>query len=253
MKNLLSAVVLTKNEENKIAGCLKSLSFCDELIIIDDFSTDNTLLKVKKFKKIKIFSRRLMIDFAAQRNFGLNKAAGDWILFVDADETVSQNLKAEILERIKGANGKINGFYLKREDIFLGRRLKFGETDQIRLLRLAKKNKGRWTGRVHETWKVEGRTDFLINPLLHYSHEDISSMMTKINNYSSYVAQSWKEQGRGMTFGEIILYPSAKFFLNYMLNLGFLDGSPGFIMAAMMSFHSFLARSKLYLLNRQNA
>ena len=125
---MISAVVLAKNEEKNIEECLKSLKWCDEIIIVDDYSEDGTLKKVQssKFKvqndsprgeagksKLKIFKRRLDNDFAGQRNFGLEKASGDWVLFVDADERVNGQLRSEIGWRVTRYGLRVNGFNLK--------------------------------------------------------------------------------------------------------------------------------------------
>src|SRR5438874_1189231 len=96
----LSAVVLTKNEEKNIDRCLKSLQFCDEVVVIDDSSIDESLEKAKKYAHMKILEHQLKGDFAAARNFGMEKASGDWVLFVDADEEVSEELKNEIQSQI---------------------------------------------------------------------------------------------------------------------------------------------------------
>ncbi len=134
---MISAVILTKNEEKNIQRCIKSLQWCEEIIIIDDYSIDNTLSKVKG---CKVFKRKLNGNFAAQRNFGLSKAKGDWVLFIDADEVVTKELQKEIVTRIKYSER--NGFYVKRKDIFLGRELNYGETGNTKLLRLSKRNSG---------------------------------------------------------------------------------------------------------------
>ncbi|MBM3284233.1 glycosyltransferase family 2 protein, partial [Candidatus Gottesmanbacteria bacterium] len=202
--------------------------------------------------------RHLEGDFASQRNYGLSKAKGDWVLFVDADEIVSKELASEIKYRLfrlgksfsgqaKSLSNQVTGFYLKRLDYFLGQWLRYGETGSIRLIRLARREAGTWKGRVHEHWGIEGKVGQLNNPLLHYSHKNISLFLKKINRYTDIVAQYWKEQGREITFWQILLYPLGKFIHNYLVRRGFLDGVPGLIMALMMSFHSFLTRGKLWL------
>ena len=256
---MISAVVLTKNEEENIESCLKSLDWCDEIIIVDDYSKDNTLVRIKglgfrvkgKEGKIKIFKRHLNGDFGAQRNFGLEKAKGEWVLFIDADEGVSEGLQDEILKQVQddlntSVRDQIKGYLIKRKDFFLGKWLNYGETSTVRLIRLAKKGGGNWVGKVHEEWKIEGKIIELNEPILHYPHPTNSSFLEKINKYTDIVAQYWLEQGRLISNWEIIFYPAGKFLQNYILRLGFLDGIPGLIMAAMMSFHSFLARGKLW-------
>lgn len=246
----ISAIILTRNEEKNIERCLESLSWCDEVIIIDDYSEDNTLsaesYSISRLPlNIKIFKRHLNNDFAAQRNYGLEKTRGEWVLFVDSDEVITKELQQEIITKIKQSESV--GFYLKRKDYFLGKWLQYGETNTVKFLRLARKNAGRWQGRVHEVWKIEGEVRELENPILHYPHESISQFLSKINHYTDLVAQYWKEEGRVVHVWEIIVYPVGKCIQNYILRLGFLDGMPGLILALMMSFHSFLSRSKYWL------
>lgn len=241
---MISALILTKNEEKNIKRCLNSLVWCDEIIIIDDFSTDRTDQVAKK-SGAKVYKRHLGDDFAAQRNFGLSKAKNEWIFFIDADEIVTSALRDEIKEKIKESD--IDGFYLKREDYFFGRVLHYGEAGNVKLLRLAQKNSGVWKRKVHEVWKVKGKISELNNPIIHYSHLTISDFISDINKYSTIHASENKRERKKYNFLFIIFHPIGKFFVNYFLKLGFLDGKQGFIMALMMSFHSFLSWSKLWM------
>lgn len=242
---MISAVVLTKNEEKNLSDCLESIKWCDEIVIIDDNSTDKTIDIAKKFNA-KIFTHSLDNNFASQRNFGLEKAQGDWVLFIDPDERVTPELKDEIKKQLIFATS--SGYLLKRNDFYGGGWLKHGETSKTRLLRLAKKNSGKWVRPVHEVWQVKGKTSEFINPLIHYPHSTISEFLSSINVYSSLHAKELKESGAKPSLGRIIFNPLAKFIQNYFFRLGFLDGMPGVIMAFMMSFHSLLARAKLYFL-----
>lgn len=248
-----SVVILTKNEENNILDCLETLSEVDEIIIVDDNSSDRTLELVRnlKKKKIKICQNFLDSDFSKQRNFGLSKAKNDWVLFVDADERVSPELSNEIKSVVSGQLSDVSGFFIKRVDVMWGRKLKHGETGNMKLLRFAKKGTGKWTGRVHEVWDVKGVTSELKNELIHYPHPTIREFLGEINMYSAIKAEELHRSGVKVSFLSIIIYPKAKFVVNYLLKLGFLDGLPGFIMALMMSFHSFLVRSKLWQLNQK--
>lgn len=250
---MLSAVLIVKNEEQKVERAIQSLSFCDEIVIVDDHSNDNTVKIIRRIDPgAKIVERALNNDFSTQRNFGLSLAKGDWILFVDADEIVTSELAKEIKKNLKVAELKgVKGYYLKRKDFFLGRWLNHGENGNIKLLRLAKKDAGRWEGKVHEEWKIKGKTEILNNYLLHYSHDNLSELTQKISFYSTIRAQELLHQGEKSSWLEIICYPIGKFLLNYFWRLGLLDGMPGLLMAIEMSFHSFLVRSKLYLLTRQ--
>lgn len=252
----LSAVVLTKNEEKNIERCLKSLDFCDEIIVIDDYSTDNTKNQISKIKNqndklnIKIIEKHLNNDFAAQRNFGLNKASNEWILFIDADEEISGNLKLEI-ENLKF---NFDAYYLKRRDYFWNQELKYGEVKKVReqgIVRLVKKNSGTWMGTVHEVFHTANKVGQINSFLNHYPHPTLKEFINDINNYSSIRAEELFNRGTKTNILEIIFFPMLKFIYNYFLNLGFLDGSAGFTYAFMMSFHSFLVRAKLYQLTNK--
>jgi len=242
---MISAVVLSHNDEKTIIACLESLSWCDEIIIVDDFSVDKTIDIAKKLGA-RVCQRHLANDFAAQRNFGLTHAKGEWVLFVDSDEVVSEALQNEIKESIEAA--KCNGFYLKRRDFIFGRYLRHGETNRVRLLRLAKKEAGDWMRPVHEIWNIEGDAGELSTPLEHFPHQNVAQFLEEINRYSTLNARYLFTQKIGVTWWQVVGYPVGKFFLNYFLYLGFLDGTAGATIAILMSFHSFLVRAKLWQL-----
>lgn len=134
----LTAVVITKNEERNIERCLKSLSFADEVLLIDDYSTDRTVEIAKRFGA-KVYKRHLNGDFASQRNFALLKAKNDWVFFVDADEVVPEETRLEIVSKIENPLLKEVGYFIKRDNYFLGKKLKHGEASSVSILRLAKK------------------------------------------------------------------------------------------------------------------
>ncbi len=240
----ISAVVLTKNEEKNIKGCLKSLDFCDEMIVVDDFSPDRTR-EIAREHGARVFQRRLAGDFASQRKLGLRKAKNDWVLFIDADERISPALAGEILN-YESRIMNYDGFYFKRRDFFLGCWLKHGETSRVRLLRLARKNSGRWQGRVHETWQVKGKIGDLEEPLLHYPHPSLTEFLEKINHYTSLRAREEKN----FFWSQLFFYPLLKFSQNYFFRLGFLDGWAGLMMAWLMSFHSLVVRVKTWEKNQ---
>jgi glycosyltransferase involved in cell wall biosynthesis len=243
---MISVVVLTKNEEKNLQECLESIKWCDEILVIDDNSTDKTTEIAKKFGA-KVFTHSLDNNFAQQHNFALRWVQGQWVLFVDADERVTPALRAEI-SNLQLPNSNYDGFYLKRQDFFGGRALKHGETAKVRLLRLGRKGKGEWKREVHEVWEIKGKVGELKNPLLHYPHQSLSDFIEHINFHSTLHAQALKKEGVKPSLFRIIFYPKAKFLQNYIFRLGFLDGTAGIIVALMMSFHSFLANAKLYFL-----
>jgi glycosyltransferase involved in cell wall biosynthesis len=244
---MISAIVLTKNSEKTIARTLESLSFADEIVVIDDLSNDATIQIVKNYTRA-IYSHALVNDFSSQRNFALKKAKGEWVFFVDSDEVVPKPLAKEI-QRITHTPLPVTsavGYYIKRLDCMWGKTLLHGETGSVRLLRLARKDKGIWKHRVHEVWHIQGKIHDLHHPLLHYPHPDVAQFLSKINMYSTLVADEYFERKVSCPSWEIIVYPLAKFIRNYILHVGFLDGMPGLLVSIMMSFHSFLVRGKLY-------
>lgn len=243
----ISAIVLTKNSEKTLAGCLATLKWCDEIIVIDDNSIDNTLEIAQKYTK-KVLRHSLNNNFSRQRNFGLEKATGEWVLFVDSDEVVTPSLRDEICKNVNMQKSKYNGFYIKRVDYMWGKKLEHGEAGNIWLLRLAKKNFGKWEGSVHELWQVSGNNGRLSGVLDHFPHPTVSSFLFKINYYSTLRAQELYKKNTLVKWYDVILYPKAKFWVNYIVKLGFRDGIPGFLVAVLMSFHSFLVRGKLWQL-----
>lgn len=243
---MISAVILTKNEEKHIIDCIESLSFCDEILVIDDNSQDLTVDVAKK-AGAHIYQHQLENNFASARNFGLEKAKGEWVLFVDADERLSKALQNEIIYAVS-KNDDVDGYFLMRQDYFHGKKLQFGETAQVRLLRLAKKGKGIWRGTVHEVWNIKGKTAQLETPLDHNPHESINDFLLSINFYTDLRAKELFHQGVTVKWFDLILYPKVKFIQNYIFKMGFRDGVEGMIMALMMSFHSFLVRGKLWQL-----
>lgn len=242
----ISAVVLTKNEERNIKACLDSLSFCDEVIVIDDESSDQTL-DIAKRHGANVFTRLINGDFSAQRNYALEKAKGEWVLFVDADERVSKTLKKEIKKAVSSLFG-FSGYYIVRRDILWGRELRHGEVGNAKFIRLAKRNAGVWIGKIHERWNVHGKISSLNGLLRHFPHQSITEFLNDINYYTNIRAKELSIQGIQIYWASIIFYPLGKFFINYVFRLGFLDGISGFIVAMMMSLHSFLVRGKLWLL-----
>jgi len=238
----ISAVVLASNEEKNIRKCLQNLKWCNEILVIDDYSKDKTVQIAKK-EGAKVFKRKLNNNFALQRNYGLSKTKSEWVLFIDADEVATKSLRDEIL------NLKFNiydGFFIKRKDYFLRKEIKYGEVGKIRLLRLGKKKQGKWKRMVHEYWSVKGKVGELKNPLLHFSHPTISEFIEDINKYSNLHAKELKKEKKKSNLFKIVIWPVGKFIYNYFFELGFLDGKEGFIIGVMMSFHSFLAWSKIW-------
>lgn len=245
---MITAVVLARNEEKNIVDCLESISFCDEILLIDDNSSDRTV-EIGRKLGARIVKRALNKDFSAQRNFALSIAKNDWILFVDADERVTKNLQKEINDFI--IESKNDAAFIKRVDFIWGKQLMYGETGNVKFLRLGKRQAGEWIGRIHEEWRVTQNIGSLKNSLYHFPHQSIGDFLKEINYYTDIRAIDLHAVGMKVKWHSLILYPGGKFFANFFIKLGFLDGIYGLMFAIMMSFHSFLVRGKLWMLNQK--
>ncbi|CAN5195030.1 glycosyltransferase family 2 protein [soil metagenome] len=246
---MISSVVLVKNQAEQLKKCLESLTFSDEIIVIDDYSTDNSADVAEKLGA-KVYKRNLNDDFAQQRNFGMGKAKNEWIFFIDADEIVSQELAIEMYQQTSQFLTELNGYYVKRRDYMFSKLLRFGDAGNTKLLRLAKKTKGEWTGKVHERWNIVGEKGILNAPLNHYPHQSVKEFLFEVNFYSTLRAKELHQKNVKARPYEIIFYPVGKFLVNYFIKLGFLDGVAGIISALIMSFYSFLVRGKLWQLTQ---
>ena len=239
----VSACVIARNESAQLADCLERLVWADEIVVVDDESTDETVQIARRFTP-RVFVRPKQDDFSAQRNFALEQALGDWALFVDADECVTDALRDEILAAVERPG--YAGYFVRRQEIHFGHAFRYGESLRVPLLRLARRAAGCWVGRVHETWRVPGPLGALRQPLLHYSHRDISHFLQKVDYYSTLDCQRLLEEGRGAAAWQLVVHPVGNFLRNYVIRQGFRDGIPGFIFACLMALHPFLSRVKVW-------
>jgi glycosyltransferase involved in cell wall biosynthesis len=248
----ISAIILAKNEEKKIGKTIKSLSFCDEVIVIDDESSDATVQIAQK-TGVKVLSHSKKNEFGGQRNWAMEQSENDWILFIDADEEVSEELKKETLSLLTTNHYPLDtsipvAYAIPRRDFFWDTELKHGETKTARtrgIIRLVKRGSGVWIGAVHERYVSSGKVGKLYGYLNHHSHDSISSFVQDINIYSSIRATELASQGIGTSPIGLIFIPFGKFIYTYFILGGFLDGPAGFVYSFVMSFHSFLVRAKL--------
>lgn len=244
---MLTGIVIAKNEQQNLKDCLLALKFCSHLVVVDNNSSDETA-KIAKTMGAKVFTVDRSADFSFLRNFALKQVNTPWALFIDADERVSAKLAAEISQAI--LSNHENGFFIRREDIIWGKRLRYGDVSCVDLLRLGRTSAGKWSGKVHEVWNITGSIGRLTTPLDHYAHRDLAAFITSLNYYSGIRAAELVAENKKTNVFEIILYPLFKFIYLWVFKLGFLDGVAGLIHAMTMSFYSFLVRSKLYLLTR---
>ena len=242
----ISAVILAKNEEAKILRAIQSVAFCDEVIVIDDESTDNTK-NVAQQAGALVINHPLGGNFAQQREWATLQTKNEWVLFLDADEEVSSELKDEIINL---PTTSPVAYAIPRRDFFWNTELKYGETRKARtsgIVRLIKKDSGVWKGEVHEEFISKQNPGKLKGFINHNSHSSISSFVSAVNRYSSLRAQECVRAGSKPSLFEIIFFPFGKFIYSYFILGGFLDGPAGFAYSFAMSFHSFLVRAKLVI------
>jgi len=247
--NKISAVVSVFNEEKKIEKCLRSLVFADEIIVIDNGSTDRTVELAKKFTD-KIFSQEndlLKIDI--QKNFGFEKATYNWILSIDADEEVSSKLAEEIKEKIENS---VNGYYIPRKNIIFGKWIRHSGWYPDFQLRLFRKGKGSFTkSHVHESLSLNGKADYLKNELIHYNYDSVSQFFQKaINVYIPSEAKNYLDKGYIFSYADVIRFPLKEFLSRFFLRKGYKDGFYGLVLAMLMAFYHFLVFVNIWELNK---
>ena len=191
-------------------------------------------------KKNKIFFHPLINDFSSQRNFGLQNAKGDWVLFVDDDEYVGTELRKEITEAIN--LDQYSGFLLKRQDVVHHQPLRHGETGNIKILRLGRRHSGRFNRQVHENWDIEGRVGELQSPLYHIKDHFVSEFIPRLDQYGQIDSKILVSEGKPFSWFRLLVYPMAKFKLNYIFKAGFLDGTTGLFLAYLMAVQSLSIR-----------
>jgi len=246
---VLSAVVITLNEESNIAACLESINFADEIIVVDSGSSDRTIELAGKYTGAVL--QNPWQGFGAQKNFGIARAKGDWILSIDADERVTHELAAEIKSAVS-SGGNVDGYYLPRLASFCGHWIRHCGWYPDYQLRLFRKARGEFNGRpVHEGVIVNGRTGFLKNDLMHYSYDSISQYFEKFNRYTNLSAAELSSK-RKFSFLRMLGSPVSYFIKSYFLKLGFLDGVPGLIVCIFGSYSNFVKYAKLWELQRKN-
>lgn len=247
----ISCVVITYNESRNIRRCLESVSWTDEIVVVDALSTDDTRDIASEFTD-KVHQLK-WAGFGPAKEFTRNKATGDWILSVDADEVVPERLREEI-QRITESEGPLDGYFLPRRSNFLGRWIRHGGWYPDLVLRFFKKDKGSFSDRlVHEEVRVRGTTGCLKNDLLHYTDPDFDHYLRKLNRYTSLDARQLFNQGKRAKVPDLLLRPLLTFVKMYFFKVGFLDGMPGLILAVSSSFHVFAKYVKLWHLRRSAA
>lgn len=248
----ITALIITYNEMGYIEKCIDSISFVDEIVVVDSFSTDGTYEYLLTHPKVKVIQNPFE-NFTAQKSFALKQATNDWILFVDADEVVPAPLKDEILETV-GHESDIVAYWFYRQFMFANEKLRFSGWQTDKNYRLFRKSKAKFSDRkiVHETLDVDGLSGILNEKLTHYCYKDYEDYKSKMLKYGRLKAIECFYMERKFNYLMMYLKTGWKFFNHYFLRLGFLDGKKGFIICYLNSLGVLERYKELKRLEQKN-
>ena len=243
----LSAIIITKNEAGNIADCLDSLSFCDERIVVDSGSDDDTV-QIAERKGARVILHDFT-GFGAQKNFALSQAQGVWVLSIDADERVTPALADEIKTAV--ASGEADGYEMPRRSTFCGRAMRHSGWYPDYVLRLFRRESARFSEHiVHERVTCDGKVARLREPILHFPVARLEDALSRIDRYSTAGAEITVSSGKRVSFSTGITHGLYAFFRAYVLRAGFLDGREGFLLAVAIAEGSYYRYMKAWLRGR---
>ncbi len=237
LKEKISGLIITYNEEKNIREVLECFDFCDEIIVVDSYSKDKTIDIARSFSNVTIVQNKFE-DYTKQRNLALDLANNDWVFFLDGDERISEKGKQEIIETVNNPNA-CDAYYIYRI-FFLGQqKIRFSGTQNDKNFRLFRKSKAYYDDlkKVHETLLVNGKTGFLENKLLHYSFENYDSFKEKMIYYGQLKGLELSQKGKKYSFFTKWSKTIFKFIKTYILKLGILDGINGLKISYLQSLY----------------
>jgi len=228
-KEKITALIITYNEIGYIEKCIASISFADEIIVVDSYSTDGTYEYLLNHPNVRVIQNPFK-NFTAQKSFTLKQATNDWVLFLDADEVVPESLKNEIMATINN-NPKHVAYWFYRKFMFQKERLRFSGWQTDKNYRLFRKSKVNFSSKriVHETLDIVGTTGILKNKLTHYCFKDYKVYKNKMLLYGRLKAKEAFNKNKRFSYALLLLKPMWKFFNSYIIRLGFLDGKKGVV------------------------
>ncbi len=246
----VSVCYIVKNEARRIEESLRSVAWADEIVVVDSGSDDGTVEICRRYT-----DRVIHQDFLGhieQKNFALDRASHDWVLSLDGDEVLSDDLAREIREVLAAPDEDVDGYRMPRQTRYLGRWIRHGSWYPDHKLRLWRRTAGRWGGEnPHDRVEVaKDRVATLRSPILHYSYRDVSHHVQTIDAFTSITAREWHRRGRRARLSALVLRPPLKFLEVYVWKRGFLDGVPGFLIAFHTMYYAFLKYAKLLELEK---
>jgi glycosyltransferase involved in cell wall biosynthesis len=246
----VTVTVITRDESANIAAALQSVSWADEIIVVDSGSTDDTVAIATP-----LATRVVVRDwpgFSAQKNHAAGIASNDWILSIDADERVTPELADEIRRLLASSTPEARGYRIPRVAWYLGRWIRSTDWYPDYQLRLYDRRAGSWNGRrVHESVDLQGTPGQLRHELQHYAYRDLSHHLATIDRYTTLAAEEWLAQGRTTNGFELFFHPRFAFIRNYLLRVGIKDGEPGLLVSKLNSYYVFLKLAKLWELQHR--
>jgi glycosyltransferase involved in cell wall biosynthesis len=248
--NRLSAAIIVYNEEANIGRCLASLKgVVDEIVVVDSHSSDRTSEICSSFG-CRIFQREFT-GYSGQKQFAVDVASNDWVLSIDADEELTTELKEEISQFLKQGQIAVNGCYILRDLVYLGKKLRFGSASGERILRLFNRRFAKFDGApVHEKVLLKGPSHTFKGKLLHYSYRDAGHHLEKIAEYTLKAAEENVQKGKRYPAIWVPLKFKTTFFTIYLLKGGIFDGHAGFVWALMGSLYASLKISRTIALTK---
>ena len=241
----LSAIVTTFNEEDTIAECLESLVWCDEILVVDSYSTDDTVAIARRYDKVRVV-QRTYYGAASQKNWAIDRVRHNWILILDADERVSPELRREIEERL-ASPPTASAFAINRRTYALGSVVRYSGWQHDRVIRLFHGDAARYPNRrVHADMMTLQPPAVLHAPLDHYMVDDLGEYVRRIQRYAYWgAAQLWRDDRRAGPW-EVFVRPWWRFLRTYLLQLGCIEGTRGFVMCALQAYGVFLKYTTLW-------
>jgi len=247
---LISVIIITKNEAHNIIGCLESVAWADEIIVVDSGSNDGTIEHCKTISNCKV-SVTDWPGFGPQKNRALALATHKWVFSIDADERVTPELKNEIFDAIE--TNSFDGYFIPRRSQYCGRFIEHSGWSPDYVLRLFKREKGSFSNdKVHEKIILDGTSSKLSQKLLHYSFENLEQVLRKVDQYSSLGAEQMFAKGKRCGLPTAILKGFWAFIRTYILRVGFLDGKQGLMLAISNAEGTYYKYAKLALLTENS-
>ncbi len=246
MSERISACITAGNEEQNIRRCLESVTWCDEIVVVDSFSNDRTVEICREYTDL-VYAHR-WLGYIGQKNLIKDLASGEWILFIDADEEISPALREEILAEFRSdRNRQYAGYEFPRMVRYQNRWIRHGDWYPDTKLRLFRRDAGRCGGREpHDRILVDGAVRRLRSPMHHFTYTNIEDQIATMNKFSTITVQGQFEDGKRCRLVDLVLRPMLRFLRGYLLKGGILDGIPGLIVVTTTAYGVFTKYAKLW-------